>query len=84
MMVSKRRPTHPGQILKHIYLEPLELSITELARRLGVSRKAVSAIVSERKSVTPEMALRFQSFHHHPGAVAQPAAQPRSVASRPG
>ncbi len=59
MMVSKRRPTHPGQILKHIYLEPLELSITELARRIGVSRKAISAIVNERKSVTPEMALRL-------------------------
>jgi addiction module HigA family antidote len=59
MMVTKRRPTHPGQILKHIYLEPLDLSITELARRLGVSRKAISAIVNERKSVTPEMALRL-------------------------
>jgi addiction module HigA family antidote len=59
MMISKRRPTHPGQILKHIYLEPLGLSITELARRLGVSRKAISAIVNERKSVTPEMALRL-------------------------
>ena len=59
MTVSKRRPTHPGQILKHLYLEPLELSITEVARRLGVSRKAISAIVNERKSVTPEMALRL-------------------------
>jgi addiction module HigA family antidote len=67
MMVSKRRPTHPGQILKHIYLEPLGLSITELARRLGASRKAISAIVNERKSVTPDMALRLaQAFSTTP------------------
>ena len=59
MIIPKRRPTHPGQILKHIYLEPLGLSITELARRLGVSRKAISAIVNQRKSVTPDMALRL-------------------------
>ena len=66
-MVSKRRPTHPGQILKHLYLEPLDLSITELARRLGVSRKAISAIVNERKSVTPDMALRLaQAFSTTP------------------
>jgi addiction module HigA family antidote len=42
-----------------MYLEPLSLSITKLAETLEVSRKAVSAIVNEHKSVTPEMALRL-------------------------
>jgi len=37
----------------------LSLTITKLAEVLGVSRKAVSAIVNERKSVTPDMALRL-------------------------
>jgi addiction module HigA family antidote len=59
MKVATRRPTHPGQILKSMYLQPLDLSVTELARRLGVSRKAVSAIVNEPKRVTPDMALRL-------------------------
>lgn len=59
MNIINRKPTHPGEILKYHYLEPLELSITELARRLKVSRKAISSIVNERKSVTPEMALRL-------------------------
>ena len=44
-------------------LEPLSISNTRLSEILGVSRKAISAIVNERKSVTPEMALRLsQAF----------------------
>ena len=54
-----RPPAHPGRILKNLYLAPLGVSNTELARVLGVSRKAVSSIVNEHKSVTPEMALRL-------------------------
>ena len=58
-----RPPAHPGHILKTLYLTPLNLSNTELAQRVGVSRKAVSMIVNEHKSVTPEMALRLsQAF----------------------
>lgn len=58
-MMPARRPTHPGQILKNLYLEPLDLTVTVLAETVGVSRKTMSAIVNERKSVTPEMALRL-------------------------
>jgi len=54
-----RRPAHPGRILKNLYLIPLELSVSKLAENLGVSRKAVSAIINERKAITPEMALRL-------------------------
>ncbi|QQR80673.1 MAG: HigA family addiction module antidote protein [Deltaproteobacteria bacterium] len=59
MRERKRKPTHPGIILKYHYLEPLDLSITELADTLGVSRKTISAIVNERASVTPDLALRL-------------------------
>jgi addiction module HigA family antidote len=63
MRERKRCPRHPGYILKTLYIEPLALTITQLAQNLGVSRKTVSAIVNERKSVTPEMALRLaQAF----------------------
>ena len=54
-----RPPTHPGRILKNLYLSPLGVTNTQLAETLGVSRKAVSTIVNEHKSVTPEMALRL-------------------------
>ncbi len=58
-MNMKRKPAHPGRIIRNMYLTPLSLTITALAESLRVSRKAVSAIVNERKSVTPEMALRL-------------------------
>ena len=59
MIERKRCPAHPGRILKNLYLTPLEISVTDLAKRLGVSRKAVSAIINEHKSITPEMAFTF-------------------------
>ena len=58
-MKGRRQPAHPGRILKKHYIEPLELTITKLAETLQVSRKALSAIINERKSVTPDMALRL-------------------------
>jgi addiction module HigA family antidote len=68
MFSLNRQPTHPGEILKCDYLEPLGLSITQVAKSLGVSRKALSGIVNERKSVTPEMALRLgRAFNTSPG-----------------
>ena len=57
--IRKRPPTHPGNILKCDYLEPLSLSITKLADHLGVSRITVSKIANERSPVTPEMAIRL-------------------------
>lgn len=54
-----RPPTHPGGILKRHYLEPLNLTVSELAKSLGVSRKTLSRIVNEHGSITPDMALRL-------------------------
>jgi antitoxin HigA-1 len=52
-------PSHPGEILSAMYLEPMGVSITQAAEALGVSRKHVSAIVNGSASVTPEMAVRL-------------------------
>ena len=54
-----RSPTHPGGILKRHYLEPLNLTVSEFAKSLGVSRKTLSRIVNEHGSITPDMALRL-------------------------
>jgi addiction module HigA family antidote len=59
MQRTKRRPTHPGKILKEDYLLPLSLTIKDMAENLGVSRKAISKIINERGPVTPDMALRL-------------------------
>jgi addiction module HigA family antidote len=63
MRTQNRQPTHPGRILKNLYLSPLGISNTELAKAIGVSRKTISHIVNEHKPVTPNMALRLsQAF----------------------
>jgi antitoxin HigA-1 len=59
IMNMMRKPAHPGRVLRNLYIKPLNLTITKVSAALGVSRKAVSAIVNEHKSVTPEMALRL-------------------------
>jgi len=58
-MTTRMKPAHPGRILREYYLKDLGISQVEFANCLGVSRKAVSKIVNEHGSVTPEMALRF-------------------------
>jgi antitoxin HigA-1 len=52
-------PAHRGEILHDLYLEPMNVTITEAAEPLGVSRKRVSAIVNGRAPVTPDMAMRL-------------------------
>ncbi|MEM6430898.1 MAG: HigA family addiction module antitoxin [Deinococcota bacterium] len=52
-------PAHPGEVLKELYLEPLGLTVTEAATKLGVARKTLSQLVNARAGVSPEMALRL-------------------------
>ncbi|UDQ97960.1 HigA family addiction module antitoxin [Lentisphaerota bacterium WC36G] len=52
-------PSHPGEILKDLFLDDLEISITTFSDAIDVSRKTISAIINQHKRVTPEMALRF-------------------------
>ncbi len=52
-------PPHPGEVLRQLCLEPLNLTVTAAARSLGVSRKALSGIVNGRVGVSPLMAFRF-------------------------
>lgn len=52
-------PPHPGEVLRELCLEPLELSVTETAEALGVSRKTLSGILNGRAGISPEMALRL-------------------------
>ena len=58
-MVTKRKPTHPGLVFKHDVLEPLNLTVTEAARRLGVTRKTLSELINCRAALSPEMAIRI-------------------------
>jgi len=59
MVKMKRKPTHPGRIIKDDYLMPLSITLKDMATLLGVSRKTLSKIVNEHGSITPDMALRL-------------------------
>lgn len=52
-------PPHPGEVLRELCLEPLELTITDAAAALGISRKTLSSILNGRAGISPEMALRL-------------------------
>ena len=54
-----RRPTHPGAVLREDVLPALEMTQTEFALRLGVSRLTVSDKLHEKRPLTPEMAARI-------------------------
>lgn len=54
-----RPPTHPGEMLFEEFIKPLDLTQTELARRLGVSYPRLNEIIKGRRSVTPDTALRL-------------------------
>ena len=58
--MSMHNPAHPGEVLKELWLQPLKLTLTEAAVRLGVARKTVSKIVNGHGTITPEMALRLE------------------------
>ncbi|NOZ69455.1 MAG: HigA family addiction module antidote protein [Deferribacteres bacterium] len=58
-MVGKRKPAHPGEILREEVIKPLGLTVTEAAKRLGVTRKTLSALLNGKASLSPEMAVRI-------------------------
>jgi addiction module HigA family antidote len=55
----KRRPTHPGEILREDVLPETRLSQAEFARLIGVSRRTVNEILQEKRPVTVDMAHRL-------------------------
>lgn len=54
-----KNPPHPGLSIRHDCLEPLGLSVTEAAKKLGVSRKQLSDVVNGHSGISPQMAIRL-------------------------
>ena len=60
-------PPHPGEIVREDCLKALDLTVTEAAKGLGVTRKTLSSILNGRSGITAEMALRLaQAFGSTP------------------
>jgi len=57
--MQMHNPPHPGEVIRGLCLEPLELTVTDAAAGLGVSRKTLSAILNGHAGISPEMALRL-------------------------
>lgn len=58
--IRMKNPAHPGGFIKHEIIEPLKLTVTAAAQALGVTRAALSTMLNERASLSPEMALRVE------------------------
>ncbi len=58
--IRMKSPAHPGGFLRSEIIEPLDLSVTDAAKALGVTRPALSALLNQRADLSPEMALRIE------------------------
>lgn len=66
--MNMHSPAHPGEILKALVIEPMELTITDVSEHLNVSRKTLSKVLNARGSITPEMAMRLELAFNKPSA----------------
>lgn len=54
-------PCHPGEILREDVINELELSVTETAKRLGMSRVALSRVLHGHAAISPDLAIRLET-----------------------
>ncbi len=54
-----RRPVHPGEMLREDFMSDYDLTVSDLAKRLGVTRQTINEILREKRAVSPSMALRL-------------------------
>lgn len=59
LMIRRRKPTTPGEILREEFLAPLRMSQKAFANHLGCDLKVINRIVNGRSAVTAEMALKL-------------------------
>lgn len=57
--MKMHNPPHPGSVLKTLYLEPLELTITDAAQALVVTRAALSEIINGKRGISPKVAIKL-------------------------
>lgn len=53
-------PPHPGTVLNGTVIQPLKIGVTEAARRLGMSRPALSRILNGKAGISPDLAVRLE------------------------
>ncbi len=58
--IKMKSPANPDGFIKHESIAPLGLTVTSAAKALGATRAALSTLLNERASLSPEMALRME------------------------
>lgn len=58
--MSMKNPPHPGRSIKDACLEPLNLTVTEGAKFLGVARHTLSRVINGQAGISPDMAIRLE------------------------
>jgi addiction module HigA family antidote len=58
-MTLFEEPMHPGEVLKELYLDPLDVGAIAFARRLGVPRTRIERLINGTTGITPDTALRL-------------------------
>ena len=66
--MSMYNPAHPGEILQELVIEPLNMSIAEVAHHLDISTKTLAKILTGDTVITPEIALRLEMTFEKPSA----------------
>lgn len=59
MLPTNRTPSHPGEILKELYMEPLNLTQSALAEHLDCTRTALNEIINGKRGISPQMACKL-------------------------
>ena len=52
-------PPHPGEFIREVYLEPLNVSPRSVALRMKISPSTFSRLINKQSAISPEMALRL-------------------------
>lgn len=55
-------PPHPGTTLRDDVLPALDLTVTEAAKQLGVTRATLSRLLNGKSALSPEMAIRIENW----------------------
>lgn len=62
MYALKRKPVHPGEVLKQDFILPLGISQSQLAKEIGTTFRTINEIVNHRRNISPEMAIRLARY----------------------
>ena len=55
----KRKPSHPGALIRDAILPETGITVSELAERCGIARNTMSKVINERGDVTEDIAIRL-------------------------